>query len=270
LGAGAPSPAAAAFLSSVTFPARSRVPNFQANATARTRIERATLLKDAGLDTWAEVELRFAAQTEDQPHLMAMELATLNVAAKPEIAVRTMKRYAGTGMFLPVDSAPLNFWRLIFPLPYRTELERFAKDYDVDPFLMAGLIRQESEFDARVISVANARGLTQIEPATGRELSRRLKIAPYSTVSLFQPSLNLRLGTYYLKQLNSEVGGKMEVALAAYNAGLTRARTWLTWGEFREPSEFIETVPFTQTRGYIQAVLRNADTYRRVYNAKGQ
>ena len=96
-------------------------------------------------------------------------------------------------------------------------------------------------------------------------MSRRLKVAPYSTLSLFQPAVNLRLGTYYLKMLDTQVGGKVEVALAAYNAGLTRARTWLTWGEFREPSEFIETVPFTQTRGYIQAVLRNADTYRRVY-----
>ena len=107
-------------------------------------------------------------------------------------------------------------------------------------------------------------------PATGRELSRRLKITTYSTARLFQPAVNLQLGTYYLKSLTGQVEGRTEVALAAYNAGLTRARDWLTWGEFREPAEFIETVPFSQTRDYIQIVLRNADVYRRVYGMNQQ
>jgi soluble lytic murein transglycosylase len=132
--------------------------------------------------------------------------------------------------------------------------------------LVAALIRQESEFDPKVVSYANARGLTQIVPSTGRELSRRLK-QPYSTAKLFQPSFNLQLGTYYLQSLAEQTGGKIEAALAAYNAGLSRARAWLTWGEFQEQAEFIETVPFSQTRDYIQTVLRNAEVYRRIYGA---
>ena len=98
-----------------------------------------------------------------------------------------------------MESAPVNFWRLAFPLPYRADLERFSKQNNLDPFLMAALIRQESEFDAKVISPANARGLTQIEPTTGRELSRKLKVAKYTTAKLFQPELNLQFGTYYLR-----------------------------------------------------------------------
>ncbi len=132
---------------------------------------------------------------------------------------------------------------------------------------MAALIRQESEFDAGVTSRANARGLTQIEPATGREISRKLKIPAYTTAKLFQPSLNLQFGTYYLRLVTDQLGGHTEAALAAYNAGMTRAKSWLTWGDFKEPAEFVETVPFTQTRGYIQAVLRNADAYRRIIRA---
>ena len=156
---------------------------------------------------------------------------------------------------------------MAFPLPYRAELERYAKQNDLDPFLLAALARQESEFNPKAISNANARGLTQILPSTGRELSRRLHVPAYSTARLFQPQINLQLGSYYLKSVADSLGGRWEAALAAYNAGLTRAKEWSTWGEFREPAEFVETVPFSQTRDYIQIVLRNASIYRRLYAA---
>jgi len=260
-----PSPAAAEFLRTVGFPQRARTTVFDASAAARTRIDRARMLISAGLKDWAEIELRYGAQTGDQPHLLAMELAALIGDGKPAQAIRYIKSYAGNYLFLPIDSAPPDFWHLAFPLPYRADLERFSKQNHLDPFLMAALIRQESEFDASVTSRANARGLTQIEPATGRELSRKLKIARYTTAKLFQPSLNLQFGTYYLRLVTDQLGGHTEAALAAYNAGMSRAKAWLTWGDFQEPAEFVETVPFTQTRGYIQAVLRNADAYRRIY-----
>jgi soluble lytic murein transglycosylase len=258
------------FLKSIAFPQRARALNFMPNAAAAARIERAAMLSSIGLDDWAQGELRFAAQVEDQPHVMAMQLATYNSGAKPDQAVRYIKRYASAYLFYPLDSAPLDFWRLAFPIPYRADLERFARENQIDPYLVAALIRQESEFNPQAVSPSNARGLTQIMPATGRELSRRLKITTYSTARLFQPAVNLQLGTYYLKSLTGQVEGRTEVALAAYNAGLTRARDWLTWGEFREPAEFIETVPFSQTRDYIQIVLRNADVYRRVYGMNQQ
>ena len=184
----------------------------------------------------------------------------------PDQAIRYIKRYASSYLYLPIESAPRQFWTLAFPLPYRADLDRFSKQNGLDPFLMAALIRQESQFDPTAVSRANARGLTQILPATGRELSQRLKVKTFTTAALFQPSVNLELGTFYLKTLTSQVGGKTEAALAAYDAGLTRARAWLTWGEFREPAEFIETVPFAETRDYVQTVLRNADVYRRLYN----
>jgi soluble lytic murein transglycosylase len=243
---------------------------FDASATSQARIDRARQLVSAGLKDWAEIELRYGAQNGDQPHLLAMQLAALIGDGRPAQAIRYIKSYAGNYLFLPIDSAPLDFWRLAFPLPYRADLERFSKQNQLDPFLMAALIRQESEFDAKVISPANARGLTQIEPATGRELSRKLKVSKYTTAKLFQPELNLQFGTYYLRLVTNQLGGHTEAALAAYNAGMSRAKAWLTWGDFQEPAEFVETVPFTQTRGYIQAVLRNADAYRRIYGPQPQ
>ena len=253
------------FLKSVNFPQRSRKWNFDPNPVTKARVARARLLQSAGLDSWAEVELRYAAEKEDQPQLMAMELASLLGKGKPEQALRSIKRYATGYLNLPFDSAPRDFWRSAFPLPFRADLDRFAKANGLDPFLVAALIRQESEFDARAVSRTSARGLTQIMPETGRELSRRVHLAPYSTVRLFEPAVNLQLGTYYLKMVTTQLGGHQEAALAAYNAGMSRAKLWLTWGEFREPAEFIETIPFAETRSYVQIVLRNADLYRRTY-----
>jgi soluble lytic murein transglycosylase len=82
---------------------------------------------------------------------------------------------------------------------------------------------------------------------------------------LFQPEINLKLGTYYLKSLLDQHSGKWEETLASYNAGKSRTLEWSGWASYREPAEFIETVPFTETRNYIQIVLRNAEVYRRLY-----
>jgi soluble lytic murein transglycosylase len=264
--AAAPPSNASEFLRSIAFPQRSRIRSFIPNATAQSRIERSRMLSSTGLDDWADIELRYAAQYEDQPHVMGLELASIaNRHAEPDQAMRYLKRYASDYLYLPLDSAPPEFWKLAFPIPYRADLERYAKQNGLDPYLMAALIRQESEFNPKAISKANARGLTQIMPATGRELSRRLQMRPYSTARLFQPTVSLQLGSYYLKSVAASLGGRWEAALAAYNAGLTRANAWLTWGDFQEPAEFVETVPFSQTRNYVQVVLRNADMYRRLY-----
>jgi soluble lytic murein transglycosylase len=178
--------------------------------------------------------------------------------------LRYIKRYARGYLLTPLDSAPREFWRLAFPLPYRTELDRYAQQYRVDPYLLAALIRQESEFDPRAVSATGARGLAQIQPATGRDLAQRLKLA-YTADKLFQPAFNLQLSAFYLDWLMQQLDGNREAVLASYNAGMSRAKTWLKWADFREPAEFIETIPITQTREYVQAVERNAAVYRAIY-----
>ena len=266
LNTAAPSVKASEFLRTIEFPKRARTENFKAGPEAAARIERAKLLEQAGLLDWAQQELRFAARNGAQPFVMALELASLS-AAKPDQALHFIKAYAGGYLFLPLDSAPHEFWTFAFPLPFRAEVENLSKQNGLDPFLMAALIRQESEFDPKAVSPTGARGLTQIQPATGQDLSRRIKLTGYSSAALFQPHVNLELGTYYLKTLLTQMGGREEAALAAYDGGPTHARAWLTWGDFREPAEFIETIPFSETRSYVQSVLRNADVYRRLYGS---
>jgi soluble lytic murein transglycosylase len=253
-------------LETVSFPLRARRIDFKPSAVARRRIARARLLAAAALDQYAEMELRFGATEEDQPHVMGLELARLaSRRGNPDQAIRYIKRYAPGYLFLPLDSAPDEFWRLAFPLPYRQAITTHSRRNGLDPYLVAALIRQESEFNARAVSRARAYGLTQVLPSTGRMLSRKLGIRRFSPSLLFHPDANIRLGTYYIKTLVADLDGNVCAALAAYNAGKSRAAAWLSWSDYREPAEFVEAVPFSETRNYIQMVLRNADVYRRIY-----
>jgi soluble lytic murein transglycosylase len=100
-------------------------------------------------------------------------------------------------------------------------------------------------------------------------MARRNGVRRFRTSMLFQPATNLKLGTGYLRSMLDEWGGKWEQTLASYNAGKTHVEEWVTWNSFQEPAEFVETIPFTETREYVQAVLRNAAIYRRLYEASG-
>jgi soluble lytic murein transglycosylase len=233
----------------------------------KARIERSRLLRSAGLVDFADGELRYGARTDGQPGRLAMELA--GAAETPHEAVRKMKSLAGDYLLLTLEQAPRRFWELLFPMPYRSELESNARQHGIDPYLLAGLIRQESEFNPEAVSRANAYGLTQVRPGTGREYARREGIARFSSNQLFQPAVNLRIGSGILKSMLDRNSGKVEQTLAAYNAGPARAAEWLGWRDYREPAEFIESIPFTETRDYVEAVLLNGDIYRRLYRLDG-
>ena len=160
---------------------------------------------------------------------------------------------------------PREYWERLFPLPYASQLKRRAAPHDLDPYLVAGLIRQESEFDAGAKSRAGALGLMQIMPATGRGLAQQLGIGGISNRQLYNPDLSLRLGTFHFKKVLERFKYRLEYTLAGYNAGEHRVDKWLTWEDFSDPEEFAESIPFTETRGYVQAVIRNTAVYRLIY-----
>jgi soluble lytic murein transglycosylase len=257
------SPKVADALARIEFPER-RVPaELEPTAVTKLRIERAHLLSAAGLQDLAESELRFGARHDGQPQLLAMELA--RTADSPYQALRYMKSFAPDYLATPFDQMPRRFWELLFPMPYQKDLVRNAKVQNLDPYVMAALIRQESEFNPKAISHKNAYGLTQLLPATGKQMAKKGGVRRFRTSMLFQPSTNLQLGSRYLRSILDEWGGKWEQTLASYNAGKTRVDDWVNWAAFQEPAEFVETIPFTETREYVQAVLRNAAIYRRLY-----
>ncbi len=255
------------FLHAVSWPARPEFPSFEPGKIAQSRVSRAGLLQLTGLNDLAEGELKFGAHHDgEQENVYAYELARYAAARNaPDQAMRYIKSYAPGYLYMPLDQAPVTFWQLAFPIPYRGSIVQYSHEESLDPFLVAALIRQESEFNVKVISHANAYGLMQLLPSTGRQLARHFGIRRLSSEQLLMADRNIQLGTYFFHNLLNSYGGQIEIALASYNAGPGRANLWRTWGPFREPAEFIETVPFHETRGYIQIVLRNADVYRRLY-----
>jgi soluble lytic murein transglycosylase len=259
------------FLSRVPFPSREARPVFEPTEATRRRIERARLLASAALDDWAAIELRYGARNGAQPHVAALELARITARnGAQDQAIRHIKALVPEYLFMPIDAAPLEFWKLAFPLGFRAELEKYCRARSLDPFLFAALVRQESEFSPKAVSRAKAYGLAQVLPSTGRELARKLGLRRFNASMLFWPDVNLNLGTYMFRSMVNQFDGRLEPALAAYNAGKSRADAWLQWGEFREPSEFVETIPFSETRTYVQIVLRNAAMYRRLYGPAGR
>ncbi len=257
------------FLHALKWPAKPEFPSFEPGPTAQTRLTRAQLLRLAGLDDLADGELKFGARADgEQENVYALQLARYAAARNaPDQALHFIKTYTPGYLYMPLDEAPLEYWQLAFPIPYRNSIVQYSRNESLDPFLVAALIRQESEFNARVISHANAYGLMQLLPATGKQLARHFGIRRFSAGQLLAADRNIQLGAYYFHNLLNSYGGQPEIALASYNAGPGRANLWKTWGPFREPPEFVEIVPFHETRGYIQIVMRNADVYRRLYGS---
>ena len=130
---------------------------------------------------------------------------------------------------------------------------------------MASLIRQESEFNPGAVSHANAYGLMQLLPQVGKGEAKAAHIRHFSIASLLEPTVNIQLGTHYFREMVTQYNGQVEYALAAYNAGSNRVDDWLRSGHYRDVPEFVESIPFTETREYVQAIVRNAKVYQRLY-----
>ncbi len=228
-------------------------------------VERAQLLANAGLNQYIVSEI---SDSPDSSAWAAYAEAQLYSSyGENWRAMRVLKQRVQSYFAVPLDSVPRGYWDLLFPQPYWPLLQSNSQQQGLDPYLVASLIRQESEFNPTVVSYANAWGLMQLLPRVGSELARKLHVRPYRTQFLLIPQVNLKLGTVYFRQLMDEFNGQPEYALAAYNAGDDRVKTWLANGPYASLPEFVESIPFTQTREYVEAILRNREMYRRLYAA---
>ena len=256
------------FLASLPEPRRT-APNPSSDTEALLR--RGDILYALGLEEEAAAELRTGDYRKSDAHWIGLELAEQYAdSGRHHLGLRMMKRYGFGYLRMPFESMPREFWRRLFPMPFEERLRARAKPHKLDPYLVAALIRQESEFNPRATSYAGARGLMQIMPATGKQLARRLGIKGFSTGHLYRADTSLRLGTFHFRKVHDQFERRIEYTLAAYNAGEHRVEEWVTWEDFADAEEFAETIPFTQTRGYVQAVYRNAEVYRSLYGEAGK
>ncbi len=227
---------------------------------------RIRLLDRLGLSDLADRELRFRADSPRFAYCAGLELAErAGERGSYHQAIRFLKHYTPGYLAFPLASMPRRYWELLFPMPWREEIENYSRQNNLDPFLVAALIRQESEFNPGAVSRAHALGLMQIMPSTGRKLGRNFGIRALPASRLYKPETSLQLGTLYLRRVLEQYDGKLEAALAGYNAGEHRADRWLGWHSLDDPAEFVESIPFAETRDYVESVLRNTEIYRKIY-----
>jgi soluble lytic murein transglycosylase len=228
-------------------------------------LQKAELLGNGGLVDFAVRELQ-AAATSDGGNWGPSETAQLYIdTGHFDRAIEVMKRSVPSYFAVEIDTLPRPYWEALFPRPYWNDLKRFSVANGLDPYLVASLIRQESEFNPAAVSRANAVGLMQLLPRTGKLVAHEENLRRYNASQLFTPEMNLRLGTRYFRGMVDQFGGSFEYALAAYNAGTDRVEEWMGQGKYRDQQEFVESIPFTETREYVQAILRNASVYRQLY-----
>jgi soluble lytic murein transglycosylase len=229
------------------------------------RVERARLLSNGGLADLAVRELQAAASQEGGTWAPPEMARVYQDGGRYDRGIEVMKRATPNYFAVGLDDLPRPYWEALFPKPYWTDLRRYSEANGLDPYLVASLIRQESEFNAAAISRANAVGLMQLLPRVGKTVAKQVKLKGFSAPQLYTPAVNLELGTRYFREMVDKYNGQFEYALAAYNAGTDRVEDWLGQGHYRDPQEFVESIPFTETREYVQAILRNANVYRQLY-----
>ena len=229
------------------------------------RVERARLLSNGGLADLAVRELQAAASQEGGTWAPPEMARVYQDCGRYDRGIQIMKRSTPNYFAVDIPDLPRPYWEALFPKAYWADLRKYSAVNGLDPYLVASLIRQESEFNAGAISHANAVGLMQLLPKTGKSVAKQVKLKGYSAPQLYTPAVNLQLGTRYFKEMVDRYNGQFEYALAAYNAGTDRVGDWLGQGKYRDPQEFVESIPFTETREYVQAIMRNASVYRQLY-----
>jgi peptidoglycan lytic transglycosylase len=229
------------------------------------REARAHALSDIAFDSSAELEFRAAYAATHAPKYLIDAAGSAISAGHYGAGMAAIRQAFPQLEARRISEIPNEAWRAAFPLPYELDLRDAAARNLLDPMLVAGLIRQESAFESKAMSHAGAVGLMQVMPKTALKVSRQLRLR-YRHAELTDPRYNLQLGSRYLANL-IESFGTPEAALAAYNAGEDHVMEWTTGQNYLETAEFVESIPFTETREYVQIVIRNAQVYRQVYGA---
>ena len=232
---------------------------------AERDLMRARILLAAGMLAEARAELALlyprARGLADRLNL-AQLYADSGDFHRPELLM--VEGYSARLARLPAPG-DLEVWWHAWPTPFGDLFREVAESgVRVEPGLVYAVMREESGYRPEVVSISGARGLLQIMPETGERLALRESLADFSPDDLFIPSINIQLGSAYLEQLMTRFDGRRSAAIASYNAGPEAVSDWLTTGPFAD-DEWVEAIPYDQTREYVKRVLRSLHVYRMLY-----
>lgn len=246
------------------------VPEETIGEADRERVEKAQQLMRLSLHQAAMNELDVARVKAPNSPIINLRIAQIFRANGENVAaINALKRaYPDYGQSLP-DEMPREAWEVFYPLKWWSNIKEEARRHGLDPYLVAGIIRQESVFNPQAHSRSNAYGLMQLLPSTGQAVARKTGGGGVSTSDLYNPVLNIQLGTAYVREMLDRFG-RFEYVAAAYNGGPTRVSRWLNELPPAEIEEWIESIPLSETRSYVQGVYRNARQYQRLYDEQGR
>jgi soluble lytic murein transglycosylase len=229
-------------------------------AAVDSAIARIKLLERLGMDFEARFEMDALEERANTSTERALATAAAFLAIdQSSRAIHVAQKLAESGQR---DGRVM---RILYPVVDRDELTRAAKAQGLEPALVAAIIRQESSFNPRAVSVADARGLMQVLPSVGQEVARSLGFPVWYPALLLDADANLQLGTAHLAAYRKQYGPLPRV-LAAYNAGGSRVERWSGRPGADDPEMFTERIPFAETREYVRVVGRNLAVYRQLYD----
>ena len=208
----------------------------------------------------ARMEIQKNVNKANQPYADALMTDLYHANGDRQLMFLTIRRAFPQLATVEQDAVPPYFVRMYYPRKYEDEIRKYSEKNGVDPYMIMGLIHQESYFNPRAKSRVGATGLMQLMPATGRELARNL----HSSGDLENPEVNIRLGTYHFRHLTDLFGGNPQLAVASYNAGQGNVLNWRRAAPHRPMDEFLESMPFAETRTYVKRVTILSATYRRL------
>jgi soluble lytic murein transglycosylase len=241
-----------------------------ASPEADSRIVKADELSNVGLDELALQELAEAGEKNPDSPKVNLAIAKIYRSNDDNVrALNTLRRSFPDYSQMKPEEMTREQWDVFYPLAYWDMIVQESRARNLDPYQVAGLIRQETIFTARARSSAAAYGLMQVLVPTAKLTARKYGVSREITAeSLYEPRLNIQLGTAYLRDQIDKFG-RIEYVAAAYNAGPLRAVQWKASLPL-EIDEWAEAVPFKETRGYVQGVVRNRLQYLRLYDEHGQ
>ncbi|MBD2627733.1 lytic transglycosylase domain-containing protein [Trichormus variabilis] len=246
------------------------VPHQRPVPTAGSETFKELYLLGQDRDAWLQWETEF--QNKDKPTVAEDFTEGLMLLAKGENLIGIDKISKLEDRETPAEiaeytalSQQIIYWQARYPFPYLQEIEKWSTTRKLNPLLVTALMRQESRFQPKIKSVVGATGLMQVMPSTAAWIAPQINV-DMKTISLENPNDNIMLGTWYLDHTHQQYGNNSMLAIASYNAGPGNVAKWLRTIPKQDPDEFVEEIPFDETRNYVRQVFGNYWNYLRLYN----
>jgi len=253
-------------ISDHSVPATGAGPDSGKDRLGEEELTRARILLSAGLDREAVEDMRRSARRARSLGDRVVLADLFSEAHEYHDSLRLMvDAYTENLARGPVPHFEALWWHA-WPAAYGEYVrDSTSAPGSVEPALVLAIMREESSYRPKILSPSGARGLLQIMVPTGERLAERMGQSHFDPDDLFEPETNIRLGAHYLGELQRRFDGRMSASIASYNAGPLAVESWITEADTRDDDEWVESIPYDQTRSYVKRVLRSYHAYRVLY-----